>query len=110
PFEPTEVLFDNSGVTGIRLRNNDSGKSEDLMVDGIFMAIGHKPNSETFLPYVDLDGHGYIKVKNYTQTKTPGVFSAGDIADPVFKQAITAAGMGCQAAMQAAKFIETLEE
>jgi len=76
------------------------------MVDGLFMAIGHKPNSDIFLPYVDVNHHGYINVTNYTYTKTPGVFAAGDIADPTFKQAITAAGMGCQAAIQAQHFLE----
>ncbi len=72
------------------------------------MAVGHKPNSEVFLPYVDVDEHGYIKTTKFTATKTPGVFAAGDIADPVFKQAVTAAGLGCQAAIQATRFIEGL--
>jgi thioredoxin reductase (NADPH) len=74
------------------------------------MAIGHKPNSDIFLPWVDVDSHGYIKTTSHTATKTPGVFAAGDIADPTFKQAITAAGMGCQAAIQAQRFLEEHEE
>jgi thioredoxin reductase (NADPH) len=74
------------------------------------MAIGHKPNSDLFLPWVDVDGHGSIKTTAHTATKTPGLFAAGDIADPNFKQAITAAGMGCQAAIQAQRFLEEHEE
>jgi thioredoxin reductase (NADPH) len=109
PFAIDEVLADESGVVGARMKNTETGATEDIKVDGIFMAIGHKPNSDIFLPYVDVDDHGYIKVNHYTHTKTPGVFAAGDIADPVFKQAITAAGMGCQAAMQAAKYLEEQE-
>ena len=85
-------------------------KKEDLKIDGLFYAIGHKPNSDIFLPWVDVDDHGYIKVTDFVKTKTPGVFAAGDIADPTFKQAITAAGMGCQAAITAARYLETLHQ
>ncbi len=109
PYDVESLTSDKSGLTGAILKNTETGKTEELKVDGLFMAIGHRPNSEIFKPYVDVDSHGYIKVKEYTKTKTPGVFAAGDIGDPVFKQAITAAGMGCQAAMQATKFIESLE-
>lgn len=108
PFETLDLLHNDQGLTGLRLRNAENGKEEDLMIDGFFMAIGHRPNSEVFLPYVDLDDHGYIKTKKFTETKTPGVFAAGDIADPTFKQAITAAGMGCQAAIQATRYLESL--
>lgn len=106
PYTVEQAVGDNSGLTGLILKNLETGKSEDLKVDGLFMAIGHRPNSEIFLPWVDVDSHGYIKTTTYTATKTPGVFAAGDIADPNFKQAITAAGMGCQAAIQAQKFLE----
>ncbi len=109
PYTLEELLSDKTGLTGAKIKNTETGKTEDLKVDGLFMAVGHRPNSEVFLPYVDVDDHGYIKVKEYTKTKTPGVFAAGDIGDPVFKQAITAAGMGCQAAMQATKYIEGLD-
>lgn len=106
PYTVEQAVGDNTGLTGLVLKNVSTGKTEDLKVDGLFMAIGHRPNSEIFLPWVDIDGHGYIKTTSYTATKTPGIFAAGDIADPTFKQAITAAGMGCQAAIQAQKFLE----
>jgi thioredoxin reductase (NADPH) len=109
PYTVAETKFDETGLTSLVVENIASKEQESLVVDGLFYAIGHTPNTEIFLPYVALDEHGYIKVKNYTETKTPGVFAAGDVADPLFKQAITAAGMGCQAAIQAAKYIENLE-
>lgn len=108
PYGVTETLYNDMGLTGIKLKNTETGKEEDLMIDGLFYAIGHNPNSEVFKPYVDTDEHGYIVVNDFTKTKTPGVFAAGDIADPNFKQAITAAGMGCQAAIQAQHYIENL--
>lgn len=108
PYTIDETLSDASGLTGVKLRNIQTNKVEEHSIDGLFYAIGHKPNSEVFLPFVDIDEHGYIKVSNFTHTKTKGVFAAGDIADPIFKQAVTAAGMGCQAAIQAARYIEQL--
>lgn len=108
PYGVTETLFNEMGLTGIKVKNTETGEEEELIVDGLFYAIGHNPNSEIFKPYVDTDEHGYIVVKDFTKTKTPGVFAAGDIADPNFKQAITAAGMGCQAAIQAQHYIEAL--
>ncbi len=108
PYAPVQTLSDATGLTGVRLKHSESGEELDLELDGLFYAIGHDPNSAVFKPYIDTDEHGYIKVSEYTKTKTPGVFAAGDIADPVFKQAITAAGMGCQAAIQAQHYIETL--
>jgi thioredoxin reductase (NADPH) len=109
PWTVERPLADKSGVNGIVIKNIQSGVTEELKVDGLFMAIGHKPNSDLFLPWVDVDDHGYIKTIKSTATKTPGVFAAGDIADPTFKQAITAAGMGCQSAMQAQRFLEEHE-
>lgn len=106
PYEIEKTLFDQTGLTGVVLKHRTTGEKKEFQLPGLFYAIGHKPNSEVFLPFVDLEEHGYIKVANFTQTKTPGVFAAGDIADPHFKQAVTAAGMGCQAAIQAARFIE----
>ena len=109
PYTVTETLADQTGLTGIKVQNLSDQSVQDIELDGLFYAIGHTPNSSIFAPYVDLDDHGYLKVEEFTKTKVPGVFGAGDIADPVFKQAITAAGMGCQAAIQAAKFIEEWE-
>ena len=108
PYGVTETLFNDMGLTGIKVKNSETGEEEELAIDGLFYAIGHNPNSEIFKPYVDTDEHGYIVVNDFTKTKTPGVFAAGDIADPNFKQAITAAGMGCQAAIQAQHYIEAL--
>lgn len=106
PFTIGKTLFDEKGLSGAELVNTENGKSQDLMLDGLFYAIGHTPNSKIFIPYVDVDANGYVKVHDYTKTKTPGVFAAGDIADSNFRQAITAAGMGCQAAMQAQRYLE----
>lgn len=106
PWTVEDTTADQTGLTGITVKNSETGETQHIETTALFMAIGHKPNSDLFLPWVDVDSHGYIKTNSYTATKTPGVFAAGDIADPVFKQAITAAGMGCQAAMQAAKFLE----
>lgn len=109
PYTMSSLLSNETGVTGAVLENTETGAKEELLVDGIFYAIGHTPNSGVFLPFVDTDENGYIKVQNFTHTKTPGVFAAGDISDPFFRQAITAAGMGCQAAIQAQHYLESLE-
>jgi thioredoxin reductase (NADPH) len=108
PFTISSLRSDASGLTGVVLENTETGAKEDMTIDGLFYAIGHTPNSAVFQPFVDVDDHGYIKVTDHTKTKTPGVFAAGDIADPHFKQAITAAGMGCQAAIQAQHYLESL--
>lgn len=109
PYEVKEPLFDDTGVTGVVLTHAETGKEKKEKIDGLFMAIGHKPNSDVFKEFVDTDEHGYIINKNYMETKVPGVYAAGDIADSVFRQAVTAAGMGCQAAMQAQRYIEEHE-
>ena len=109
PWAVERAIADQTGVTGLVIKNLENGNKDELKVDGLFMAIGHKPNSDLFLPWVDVDNHGYIKTVAHTATKTPGLFAAGDIADPTFKQAITAAGMGCQAAIQAQRFLEEHE-
>lgn len=106
PYQPLELTSDASGVTGILVEGKDNGSRQEIKADGVFMAIGHTPNSDIFKPWVDVDEHGYVKVTNFCETRTPGVYCAGDIADPVFKQAITAAGMGCQAALLAQKYLE----
>lgn len=109
PYTAVNLLSDAQGLTGVVLENLETGAREELKLDGLFYAIGHTPNSGVFREYVDCDANGYVKVVNFTHTKTPGVFAAGDIADPHFRQAITAAGMGCQAAMQTQHYLEELE-
>ncbi|NOS87470.1 MAG: thioredoxin-disulfide reductase, partial [Methylococcaceae bacterium] len=107
-----EVLGDNSGVTGIRIKNNLDNSTKDIDVHGVFIAIGHTPNTDIFSGQLDME-HGYIKVRsgitgNATATSIPGVFAAGDVMDSVYKQAITSAGSGCMAALDAEKFLDEL--
>lgn len=106
PYTVTETLSDDTGLTHIIIKNLESGKEEEIQTTGLFYAIGHTPNSKIFTPHVNIDSQGFIEVKNFTETAVPGVFAAGDVADHVFKQAVTAAGMGCQAAIQATRFLE----
>ncbi|NRA65246.1 MAG: thioredoxin-disulfide reductase [Pseudobacteriovorax sp.] len=109
PYDTVETVADSNGLTAVKIKNLETNEVETIELDGLFYAIGHTPNSQIFKDFVDVDDHGYIKVSEFTKTKTPGVFAAGDIADPHFKQAITAAGMGCQAAIQAQHYIENLD-
>ena len=105
---PGEVLGDDSGVTGVRIRNVKTGESRDLPVDGFFVAIGHKPNTELFLGQLELDEAGYIVTKpGATQTSIEGVFAAGDVQDHHYRQAITAAGTGCMAAIEAERYLSS---
>lgn len=100
-----EVLGDDSGVNGVKLRRND-GSEYDLAIDGFFLAIGHHPNTELFKEFLELDEQGYIKTQPGTpRTNIPGVFAAGDVQDPHYRQAITAAGSGCTAALEAERFL-----
>lgn len=100
-----EVLGDESGVTGVKLFNNKEDRTFELAIDGFFLGIGHHPNSELFKDYLQLDGNGYILTQAPTsQTNIPGVFAAGDVADPLYRQAINAAASGCRAALDAEKF------
>ena len=100
-----EVLGDLSGVTGARLKRKD-GEVFDIAIDGFFLAIGHHPNSEVFSPWVRTDENGYIITDGKTsRTNVEGVFAAGDVQDPLYRQAVTAAASGCRAAMDAEKFL-----
>ncbi|CAQ84934.1 MULTISPECIES: thioredoxin-disulfide reductase [Photorhabdus] len=107
-----EVLGDDMGVTGVRLRDTKSDTTEELAVTGAFIAIGHTPNTAIFAGQLELD-NGYIKVQsglqgNATQTSIPGVFAAGDVMDHTYRQAITSAGTGCMAALDAERFLDKL--
>ena len=100
-----EVLGDQSGVTGARLLRKD-GETFDIAVDGFFLAIGHHPNSEIFSAWVKVDSEGYIITDGKTsRTSAEGVFAAGDVQDPLYRQAVTAAASGCRAALDAEKFL-----
>jgi thioredoxin reductase (NADPH) len=106
-----EVLGDASGVTGMRIRDVRGGETTDIALDGVFIAIGHKPNTEIFSEQLEMR-NGYIRIKtglegNATATSVPGVFAAGDVADQVYRQAVTSAGFGCMAALDAERYLDS---
>jgi thioredoxin reductase (NADPH) len=100
-----EVLGDGKKVTGVKLKNVKTGNSEDFNCDGVFLAIGHIPNTKFLQGKLKLDEQGYLKCDRFMHTNLTGVFAAGDVQDTKYRQAITAAGSGCQAAMEAEKFL-----
>ena len=107
-----EVLGDGTGVTGARLKGTKNGETRDLSVAGVFIAIGHKPNTDLFTEQLDMS-NGYIRIRSgldgmATETSVPGVFAAGDVADHVYRQAVTSAGFGCMAALDAEKYLDGL--
>lgn len=105
-----EVLGDDSVVTGIRVQNVKSGESQELACEGVFIAIGHSPNTELFQNLLELDENGYIITRKVTtETSLPGVFACGDVQDNRYRQAITAAGTGCMAAIDAERFLEKVK-
>ena len=107
-----EVLGDKSGVTGMRIKNVKTGLTEEIALQGVFIAIGHKPNTELFAGQVDMEA-GYIVTRggrngNATATNIPGVFAAGDVQDHIYRQAVTSAATGCQAALDAERYLDNL--
>lgn len=104
--EIDEVLGDGNVVTGVRIKNNKTGEKHEIPVTGVFIAIGHTPNTAIFKDYLELDETGYIKnVPGSSKTNVPGVFVSGDAADKTYRQAITAAGTGCMAALDAERYL-----
>ncbi|MEK6773399.1 MAG: thioredoxin-disulfide reductase [Bdellovibrionota bacterium] len=105
--EVTEVLGDTKGMNAVVLKNTVNGDTKKMDLQGLFIAIGHKPNTDLFKGLLDMDEVGYLKTKpGTTQTKIPGVFAAGDVQDSYFRQAVTAAGTGCMAAIEAERWLE----
>ena len=108
--ETDEILGDDHGVNAVRLKNNKTRETNTIPVKGFFLAIGHKPNTDIFKGIIDMDEAGYIKVQpGSTHTNVEGVFAVGDVADKVYRQAITAAGSGCMGALDAEKFLAAKE-
>lgn len=104
----TEIVNDEQGVTGIRIKNLKTGKTSEMTCDGVFIAIGHLPNTSLFVDQLEMDDEGHLLTKNGTETNISGVFAAGDVQDLQFRQAVTAAGTGCMAAIQAERFLDDL--
>jgi thioredoxin reductase (NADPH) len=106
PYVVEEILSPQGLVNGVKLRNIETSQGRDLELDGVFIAIGHDPNSTAFKGKLDMDENGYLLAKHGSLTNVPGVFIAGDVQDHRYRQAVTAAGSGCMAAIDAEKFLE----
>ena len=106
PAVVEKILSDEKGVNGIRLRNPDTNEIREIQVHGVFVAIGHDPNTAVFRGKIETDANGYLLATNGSKTSIPGVFVAGDVQDHRYRQAVTAAGSGCMAAIDAEKFLE----
>jgi len=106
----TDEILGKDGVEGVRIRNNQTGETKELKVTGFFVAIGHEPNTKFLKGWLDMDEQGYLKtVPGTTTTNIPGVFACGDAQDKVYRQAVTAAGTGCMAALEAERFLAACE-
>jgi thioredoxin reductase (NADPH) len=112
-YELHEILGNDMGVTGVKIRQNKTSDIEELKLDGVFIAIGHKPNTDIFQDQLEMHQGGYLRIKsgvegNATATSKLGIFAAGDVGDHVYRQAITSAGSGCMAALDAEKYLDSL--
>ncbi len=106
PFAVGEIISPKGHVEGAILRNLQTNETREITVDGVFVAIGHDPNSTVFKGKLDMDANGYLIPKHGSLTSVPGVFVAGDVQDHRYRQAVTAAGSGCMAALDAEKFLD----
>ena len=105
----TDEVLGTDEVEGVRVKNNKTGETKEISVKGFFVAIGHRPNTELFKGVLDMDETGYLNT-DHTKTNVSGVFAAGDVQDTEYRQAITAAGTGCMAALEAERYLASLED